>query len=143
MFHTLNTRDFSDPKDPEQPHPDIAHLFAPSTNLSYSAGLGQLSRALAPLDPFDFYPRDPHGCWLCDEKVLIQGISCISCGAWPSGAPDDEGYTLNAYRGGYLVDVHPYEEETYRLSCDECGKKTFEVSLKDTCSYHEHMLSKD
>jgi len=144
VFHTLNTKDFSDPKDSRRPHPDIAHLFEPNTNLKYSSGLGQLSRALAPLDPIDFYPRDPEGCSICEEKVLIESISCMSCGNWPKGAPDDEGYTLKRYRGGYLVDVHdPYDGGSFRLECDACGRKTFEVYLNDLCSYHDHVTSKD
>lgn len=138
-FHTLNTKDFSSPESKKSPHPHIAECFEPNSRLSYSANLSSLAGLVRGLDPADLYPRNAHGCSVCDSPVLIDSISCKNCGAWPADAPDHEEFKLRPFREGYLVDVLGFDDEGYRLSCDECGRKTFDIELSDLCSYHEHV----
>jgi hypothetical protein len=137
-FYTLNTKDFSDPTDRRQPHPDIRHLFSPTTNLAFHGDVADLHKHVAGLDPSDFYPEPkPGSCLVCHASVPIEELSCNACGTSYDAWIDEDSYTLTPYREGYLVDAGE------RLQCSNCGRKTFNVELADVCSYHQHMMSKD
>lgn len=137
-FYTFNIRDFSAPDNKRLPHPDIEQFFAPATNLQYHTTLEHFHAGIKGLDPSDFYPEpDFDRCAMCDGPVPIEDIYCDACGAPYESWIDEDGYTLKAYRSGYLVDADG------RLSCGECGRRTFQVELASLCSYHQHVVAKD
>jgi hypothetical protein len=142
-FHTLNSADFSVQGKPELPHADLAHCFAPNTSVQYCYDVRELVAAVKPLDPLDFIPRRKDGCTICEGDVLIEHISCAKRGHWPRNAPDHEGYRLRRLAGGVAVDVFDHDGEQWRLECDVCGRRTFDVELSDLCSYHHYTASKD
>lgn len=144
VFHTTNFKDFSDPNHRDQPHPDLAKFFAPNTSITYSEGYAKLRGIVDDLDGEDLGGPPAWGrCLVCDEQTEIESISCAACGSLPSHWPEGEPYELTRRGGGYLVDAWDDNGDRWRATCDNCGKKTFDIELGSLCSYHQHMADSD
>ena len=147
-FTTLNKADFSHPDEANRPHPDLTGLFHPESNIHYRYGirpLVDLVEARKGDGSWDAAEEaeveaqwDDSLCSRCHGPVLIEQMTCLACGENHWGGSDHEYYELTPRGDGYLVDL-----SGSRVSCGECGRKTFDVELESVCSYCQHVCAKD